>query len=155
MFDLENWEGLYVNFALYLRHKLPPTGYQKVENNCFRYLILVWPMDMMNKWMERCCNFMFIVFMLYVDRRNSSILEIQWDLSVTTTSIIKLLLPVIYSVKCFNKTGCPNLFLPTISAFWSSSRWSLATKMSSRRQINISLGGRYRQVSLHCTVDIN
>ena len=36
-----------------------------------------------------------------------------------------------------------------ISAFWSSSRWPLATKMSSRRQRSIPLGGRYRQVSLY------
>ena len=37
-----------------------------------------------------------------------------------------------------------------ISAFWSSSRWPLATLMSSRRQRSIPLGGRYRQVSLYC-----
>ena len=43
-----------------------------------------------------------------------------------------------------------NLLLLTISAFWSSSRWPLATYMSSRRQRSIPLGGRYRQVSLIC-----
>ena len=39
-----------------------------------------------------------------------------------------------------------NLLVLTISAFWSSSRWPLATEMSSRRQKNIPLGGRYRHV---------
>ena len=47
------------------------------------------------------------------------------------------------------KTGGTNLLLLTISAFWSSSRWPRATYMSSRRQISIPLGGRYRQVSLY------
>ena len=42
-----------------------------------------------------------------------------------------------------------NSLLLTISVFWSSSRWPLATKMSSRRQRSIPLGGRYRQVSLY------
>ena len=37
----------------------------------------------------------------------------------------------------------------TISAFWSSSRWPRATWMSSKRQISIPLGGRYKQVSLY------
>ena len=46
------------------------------------------------------------------------------------------------------KTEGINLLLLTISAFWSSARWPLATKMSSRRQRSISLGGRYRHV--HC-----
>ena len=46
------------------------------------------------------------------------------------------------------KIECTNLFLLTMSAFWSSFRWPLATEMSSRRQRNIPLGGRYRQVSL-------
>ena len=47
------------------------------------------------------------------------------------------------------KTGGINLLLITISAFWSSSRWSMATLMSSRRQRSIPIGGRYRQVSLY------
>ena len=47
------------------------------------------------------------------------------------------------------KTECTNLLLLTISAFWSSSRWPLATYMSSRRQKRIPLGGRYREVSLY------
>ena len=47
------------------------------------------------------------------------------------------------------KTACTNLLLLTRSAFWSSSRWPLATWMSSRRQRSIPLGGRYRQVSLY------
>ena len=47
------------------------------------------------------------------------------------------------------KTEGTNLLLLTISAFWSSSRWPLATKMSSRRQRSIPLGGRYRQVLLY------
>ena len=47
------------------------------------------------------------------------------------------------------KTEGTNLLLLTISAFWSSSRWPLATQMSSRRQKSISLGGRYIQVSLY------
>ena len=42
-----------------------------------------------------------------------------------------------------------NLLVLTISAFWSSSRWPLATYMSSRRQGSIPLGGRYRQVALY------
>ena len=42
------------------------------------------------------------------------------------------------------KTEGTNLLLLTISAFWP-----LATKMSSRRQRSIQLGGRYRQVSLY------
>ena len=41
------------------------------------------------------------------------------------------------------------LLVLIISAFSSSSRWPLATYMSSRRQIGIPLGGRYRQVSLY------
>ena len=47
------------------------------------------------------------------------------------------------------------VFLLTISALWSSSRWPKATLTSSRRQ-SISLGGRYRQVSLYlyCHIDI-
>ena len=48
------------------------------------------------------------------------------------------------------KTEGTNLFLLTISAFWSSSMWPLATKMSSRRQRSIPSGGRCRQVSLYC-----
>ena len=47
------------------------------------------------------------------------------------------------------KTEGSNSLLLTISAFWSSSRWPMATWMSSRRQRNIPLGGRYRQVSLY------
>ena len=47
------------------------------------------------------------------------------------------------------KIECTNLPLQTISAFWSSSRWPKATKMSSRRQRSIPVGGRYRQVSLY------
>ena len=47
------------------------------------------------------------------------------------------------------KTECTNLLLLTISAFWSSPRWPLATYMSSRRQRSIQLGGRYIQVSLY------
>ena len=47
------------------------------------------------------------------------------------------------------KTEGSNLFVLTISAFWSSSRWPLATQMSSRRQTSVRLGGRYRQVSLY------
>ena len=47
------------------------------------------------------------------------------------------------------KTKGSNLLLLTISAFWGSSRWPLATYMSSRRQRSIPLGGRYRQVSLY------
>ena len=43
------------------------------------------------------------------------------------------------------KAGGTNLLLLTISAFWSSSRWPLATSMSSRRQISIPLGGRYNK----------
>ena len=50
------------------------------------------------------------------------------------------------------KTGGTNLLLLTISAFWSSSRWPLATKMSSRRQRDNPLGGRYRQVSLYMNI---
>ena len=46
-----------------------------------------------------------------------------------------------------------NLLLLTISAFWTLSRWPLATQTSSRKQRNIPLGGRYRQVSLY-TEDI-
>ena len=42
-----------------------------------------------------------------------------------------------------------NLLLITCSAFYSSSRWPLATQMRSRRQRSIPLGGRYRQVSLY------
>ena len=47
------------------------------------------------------------------------------------------------------KTEGTNSLVLTISAFWSSSRWPRATKMSSRRQRSIPLGGRYRQVSLY------
>ena len=47
------------------------------------------------------------------------------------------------------KTEGTNLLLLPISAFWSSSRWPLATLMSSKRRRNIPLGGRYRQVSLY------
>ena len=47
------------------------------------------------------------------------------------------------------KTEGPNLLLLTISVFWSSSRWPLATKISSRRQRSIPLGGSYIQVSLY------
>ena len=47
------------------------------------------------------------------------------------------------------KTDGTNLLLLTISAFWGSSRWPLATLMSSRRQRSIQLDGRYRQVSLY------
>ena len=47
------------------------------------------------------------------------------------------------------KTGGTNLLVLTISAFWSSSMWPLATWMSFRRQRSIPLGGRYRQVSLY------
>ena len=47
------------------------------------------------------------------------------------------------------KTEGTNLLLLTISAFWGSSRWPLATYMSSRRQISIPVGGRYRQASLY------
>ena len=47
------------------------------------------------------------------------------------------------------KTEGINLLLLTISAFWSSSRWPLATQMSPRRKRSIPLGGRYRQVSLY------
>ena len=50
------------------------------------------------------------------------------------------------------KTESTNLLLLTISAFWSSSRWPLATSMSSRRQISIPFGGRYRQVLLYMQV---
>ena len=46
------------------------------------------------------------------------------------------------------KTEGTNLLLLTMSAFWGSSRWPLATKMSSRRQVSILPGGRCRQVSL-------
>ena len=46
-------------------------------------------------------------------------------------------------------TECTDLLVLTISAFWSSSRSPLATKMSSRRQRSIPLGGRYIQVSLY------
>ena len=42
-----------------------------------------------------------------------------------------------------------NLLVLTISAFWSSSRWPLATYMSFKRHRSIPLGGRYRQVSLY------
>ena len=49
------------------------------------------------------------------------------------------------------KTEGTNRLLLTISAFWSSSRWPLATWMSFRRQRSIPLGGRYRQVSLYIT----
>ena len=42
-----------------------------------------------------------------------------------------------------------NSLVFTISAFWSSSRWPLATLMSSRKQRGIPLGGRYRQVALY------
>ena len=52
------------------------------------------------------------------------------------------------------KTEGVNLLLLAKSASWSSSRWPLATLMSSRRQRNIPLGGRYRQVSL-CDVIIH
>ena len=47
------------------------------------------------------------------------------------------------------KTEGTSLLLLTMSAFWSSSRWPLATYMSSRRQISIPLGGRDRQFSLY------
>ena len=47
------------------------------------------------------------------------------------------------------KTEGTNLLLLTISAFWSSFRWPLATQMSSKRQRNVPLSGRYRQVSLY------
>ena len=47
------------------------------------------------------------------------------------------------------KTECINLLMWTISAFWSSSRWPLATSMSSRMQRSSPLGGLYRQVSLY------
>ena len=47
------------------------------------------------------------------------------------------------------KTEGTNLLLLTISASWTSSRWPRATYMSPRRQKNIPLGGRYRQVSLY------
>ena len=50
------------------------------------------------------------------------------------------------------KTEGTNLHLLTISAFWSSSGWPLATEMSSRRLRSIPLGGRYRQVSLYLEV---
>ena len=46
-------------------------------------------------------------------------------------------------------TEVTHLLLLTISTFWSSSRWPFATKVSSRRQRSIPLGGRYRQVSLY------
>ena len=74
---------------------------------------------------------------------------IQWNLSVTTTCV-KILLSVIFFQYCvLMKTEGINLLLLAISALWSSSRWPLATKMSSRRQRSIPLGGRYRQVSLY------
>ena len=41
------------------------------------------------------------------------------------------------------------LLVLTISAFWSSSRWPLATYMSYSRQKSIPLSGLYRQVSLY------
>ena len=47
------------------------------------------------------------------------------------------------------KTESTNLFLLTISAFWSSSGWSLATLMSFRRQRSVPLGGRYKQDLLY------
>ena len=47
------------------------------------------------------------------------------------------------------ETEDTNSLLLTISAFWSSSRWPMATKMSSRRQRSIPLSGPYRQVSLY------
>ena len=47
------------------------------------------------------------------------------------------------------KTEGTNLLLLIISAFWSSSRWPLATWKSSRGQRSTPLGGRYRQVSLY------
>ena len=53
------------------------------------------------------------------------------------------------------KTEGTNLLLLTISAFWSSFRWPLATLMGSRRQRSIPLCGRYRQVSLYQWKDID
>ena len=50
------------------------------------------------------------------------------------------------------KTEGTNLLLITVSTFWSSSRWPLATWMSSRRQRSIPIGGHYRQVSLYWLV---
>ena len=47
------------------------------------------------------------------------------------------------------KIECTNLLLLTFSTFWGSSRWPLATWMSSRRQRSIPLGGRHIQVSLY------
>ena len=52
------------------------------------------------------------------------------------------------------KTEGTNLLLRTMSVFWSSSRWPLATSMSSRRQRSIPLGG-YRQVSLYLFVSFH
>ena len=52
------------------------------------------------------------------------------------------------------KTEGTNLLFLRISAFWSSSKWPLATLMSSRRQTRKPLCGRYRQVSLYITRDL-
>ena len=54
------------------------------------------------------------------------------------------------SIDCV--VGVPGTIpLLTLSAFWSLSRWLLATPTSSRRQRSIPLGGRYRQVQLYKT----
>ena len=59
---------------------------------------------------------------------------------------------MIYSVMCFNEDWKYQFTLANKFAFWSSSRWPLATSMSSRRQISIPFGGRYRQVLLYMQV---
>ena len=51
--------------------------------------------------------------------------KVQWNLSVTTTSILKFITCDLFSY--VNKPEGTNLLLLIIPAFWSSSRWLLAT----------------------------
>ena len=53
--------------------------------------------------------------------------EVQWNLSVTTTPIIKFITSDLFSNVFIMNTEGANLLLLTISAFWSSSRWPLST----------------------------
>ena len=73
-------------------------------------------------------------------------LQIQWNLSVMTTSIMKFITCDLFSNVFLIKTECINFLLLTISVFWSSSRWP--------RQRFIPLGVRYRQVSLYRVLNL-
>ena len=86
-------------------------------------LIMIW---VWGRWVVHCPRRMRFRYVSFLWLRNNLLCPvIQWNLPVTTTSVIKKFTCDLFSNEF--KTEATNLLLLTISAFWSSSRWPLAT----------------------------